>query len=118
MDCNCKKIEKCKNVGEAIKTCKICRKGREGYIVTAQEVIEKVKKQESIVNSLEQDEKCIILMALEKQIPQNPIKNEEYYSCPCCGYEFPDIGGVAESYGESEKYNHCPECGQAINYEE
>lgn len=38
MDCSCKKIKKCKNVGEAIKTCKICRKGREGHIVTAQDI--------------------------------------------------------------------------------
>lgn len=39
------------------------------------QVIERVKGQESIVNSLEQDEKCIILMALEKNDSEKAYKN-------------------------------------------
>ena len=58
-----------------------------------------------------------IMYSLEKQIPQKAIDNNNFYSCPCCKYEFPDIGGIAESYGESEKYDYCPKCGQAIEYE-
>lgn len=54
--------------------------------------------------------------AMKKQMPKKPIRDEEYFSCPCCKYEFPDIGGVWESCGESEKYNFCPYCGQRIDY--
>ena len=79
--------------------------------MTVQEVIERVKKQESIVNSLEQDEKCIILMALEKQIPQKRIKGKMYesvgyYQCPACG-------GLLTT-----NKRFCEDCGQAIDWSE
>lgn len=54
---------------------------------------------------------------MKYRYPKKPIKDGEYYSCPCCKTQFPDIGGVSEYYGESEKYNFCPECGQAIDYD-
>lgn len=59
----------------------------------------------------------IAFAAMEKQIHKNPIKNDKYYTCPACKYDFPDIGGAMESYGESEKYDYCPNCGNAICYE-
>lgn len=75
------------------------------------QVIERVKGQESIVNSLEQDEKCIILMALEKMIPKKPIKfhtsqKRFYYACPIC----------EDRQDRQEK--HCYECGQALDWSE
>ena len=75
------------------------------------EVIEKVKKQESIVKSLEQDERHIILMALEKMIPKKRIdgkthKHIGYYQCPACG-------GLLTT---NKKF--CEDCGQAIDWSE
>ncbi len=61
---------------------------------------------------------------LDSQIPQKPInvKKQENKicnaTCPSCGYNFPDIGGAWESYGEVEQYPFCPECGQKIDWEE
>lgn len=75
--------------------------------MNAQEVIEKVKRQESIVNSLEQDEKCIILMALEKQIPKIPVNHDNCGNkcaslrCPSC---FEPVGG-----------KYCENCGQRLD---
>lgn len=43
---------------------------------------------------------------------KKPIKDYGYYYCPCCNTPFPDIEGI------SECYNFCPECGQAIDYDE
>lgn len=37
--------------------------------------------------------------------------------CPQCGEPFPDIGGVAEAYGEIEQYPYCPWCGQKIDWD-
>ena len=55
-----------------------------------------------------QDEKCIILMALEKQIPKKCIRgkmyeNVGYYQCPVCG------GLLTTNKGFYE------DCGQSIN---
>lgn len=76
--------------------------------------------QEEDVSNFEMKIQTAILakLALERQIPKRVGGDKEQYICPCCGYEFPDIGGVAESYGESEQYNCCPECGQTISYDE
>ncbi len=59
---------------------------------------------------------------INRQLPKKPInaKKEEgkvcNADCPSCGYSFPDIGGIWESYGEVEQYNFCPECGQKIDW--
>lgn len=60
--------------------------------------------------------------AVEKQIPKNPVgikiilKHIESANCPRCNYDFPDIGGANEYYGEVEQYNYCPNCGQRIDW--
>lgn len=64
----------------------------------------------------------IIKRALKKQIAEKPSEIKtfdgkiESANCPCCGYSFPDIGGVNESYFECEQYNYCPDCGQKIEW--
>ena len=79
--------------------------------MNTQEVIERVKNQESIVNSLEQDEKCIILMALEKRIPMKIVHNPEAgreadWTCPACKR-------TCSPYAR-----HCQNCGQALYKED
>lgn len=73
---------------------------------------------EENVSNLEMKIQTAILakLALEREIPRKANGDKECYACPTCGYDFPDIGGVNESYGESETYSHCPECGQKISY--
>lgn len=66
-------------------------------------------------------------MMEDRDIPMKPInvkkwreKGDETISdaeCPQCGEPFPDIGGVAEAYGEVEKYPYCPWCGQKIDWD-
>lgn len=61
---------------------------------------------------------------LDSQIPKKPVNVKKYEKqicsaeCPACGYSFPDVGGVMESYGEIEQYTFCPECGQKIDWDE
>lgn len=57
--------------------------------------------------------KCAI-EALEKQIPLKPfevlgIYDNTEYECKYCGDEIPKKGKF---------YNHCPNCGQAIDWKE
>lgn len=59
---------------------------------------------------------------IQKSTPKKPIglkivfKHIESASCPRCNYDFPDIGGVNEFYGEVEQYDYCPNCGQRIDW--
>lgn len=68
--------------------------------------------------------KIDIKEAIEKATPMKPdnFKFCNPYlasaACPRCKYNFPDIGGINESYGEVEQYNYCPECGQRIDWSE
>lgn len=59
--------------------------------------------------------------ALEKMAPKHARTPRgvrgDYYGCPNCGHDFPDVGGVNEVYFESEQYKFCPECGQALRYD-
>ena len=82
--------------------------------MTVEHVIERVKQQNSLVNSLEQDEKIIILNALEKQIPKKPLKGgvmgfdgEERACSPNCGLDNFEFG-----------FNVCVDCGQHIDWSE
>lgn len=60
--------------------------------------------------------------AMEKQIPKAPVEYRilegkiEMARCPRCNYDFPDIGGINEYYGEVEQYDYCPYCGQRIDW--
>ena len=53
--------------------------------------------------------------ALEKQIPKKPTRTRGKYGhteCACCGW-------VVESFcGDLEQYPFCPNCGQAIDWED
>lgn len=61
----------------------------------------------------------IAIKALEKQIPKKPyFEGDGYFDgelvmdtwiCPCCGKCF-EV--------DYEEYNHCTECGQAIDWSE
>ena len=80
--------------------------------MTVEHVIERVRQQNSLVNSLEQDEKIIILNALEKQIPKKTIRKiayngEEGECCPACGLDNSEYG-----------YSCCVDCGQKLDWSE
>ena len=51
--------------------------------------------------------------ALEKQIPKKPTRGKYGHTeCACCGW-------VVESFcGDLEQYPFCPNCGQAIDWED
>ena len=51
--------------------------------------------------------------ALEKQIPKKPTMGKYGHTeCACCGW-------VVESFcGDLEQYPFCPNCGQAIDWED
>ena len=53
------------------------------------------------------------IYALEKQIPKKPTRGKYGHTeCACCGW-------VVESFcGDLEQYPFCPNCGQAIYWEE
>lgn len=47
------------------------------------------------------------IKALEKQLPQKPKTNTNFYACPSCG--------VQRSIWQ--KHNHCHDCGQALDWD-
>lgn len=47
--------------------------------------------------------------ALQKQIPQQPTIERGFVKCPACK--------LFIRYPIIERYNNCPECGQALNWE-
>lgn len=51
--------------------------------------------------------------ALEKQMPKKPTRGKYGHTeCACCGW-------IVESFcGDLEQYPFCPNCGQAIDWEE
>ena len=51
--------------------------------------------------------------ALEKQIPKKPTRGKYGHTeCACCGW-------IVESFcGDLGKYPFCPNCGQAIDWED
>lgn len=60
------------------------------------------------------DDACLVACeALEKQIPKKPTRGKYGHTeCACCGW-------VAESFcGDLEQYPFCPNCGQAIYWED
>lgn len=55
------------------------------------------------------------IKSLEKQIPKNPIpQDEDCLECPNCD-SF--IGYESECKDENYQVNYCPNCGQAIKWE-
>lgn len=50
------------------------------------------------------------IKALEKQMPQKPIIENGFVKCPKCKMYI--------RFPIADKYNNCPECGQAIKWEE
>ena len=55
----------------------------------------------------------LALEALEKQIPKKPTMGKYGHTeCACCGW-------IVESFcGDLEQYPFCPNCGQAIDWED
>lgn len=51
--------------------------------------------------------------ALEKQMPKKPTRGKYGHTeCACCGW-------IVESFcGDLEQYPFCPNCGQAIDWED
>ena len=62
--------------------------------------------------TLSAKEVVIVIDALEKQVPKEPIKERSEYRCPVCEeYVGTDmIGGDGKRYMK----NYCEECGQRI----
>ena len=63
-----------------------------------------------------ENKECVeatVIKALEKQIPKKPTMGKYGHTeCACCGW-------VVESFcGDLEQYPFCPNCGQAIDWEE
>lgn len=55
---------------------------------------------------------ALAIHALEKQIPRKVDETENGYAhCPKCGEDF-----YVEDLGQTMFYNFCPNCGQAIEY--
>jgi hypothetical protein len=57
---------------------------------------------------------CLVACeALEKQIPKKPTRGKYGHTeCACCGW-------LIESFcGDLEQYPFCPNCGQAIDWED
>ena len=56
---------------------------------------------------------ALAIDALEKQIPKKPAMGKYGHTeCACCGW-------VVESFcGDWEQYPFCPNCGQAIDWED
>ena len=58
---------------------------------------------------------ALAIEALEKQIPKKPTRTRGKYGhteCACCGW-------IVESFcGDLEQYPFCPNCGQAIDWED
>ena len=69
-----------------------------------------------------QDFQVDINEAIGKATPKKPVNFKfcnpylESATCPTCKYDFPDIGGINESYGEVEQYDYCPKCRQRIDW--
>ncbi len=85
--------------------------------MTVQHVIERVKQQNSLVNSLEQDEKIIILNALEKQIPEKPHKINIGNTSWCKGgirFECPSC----HKFLRYSELTYCGLCGKHIDWSE
>ena len=55
----------------------------------------------------------LAIEALDKQIPKKPTMGKYGHTeCACCGW-------VVESFcGDLEQYPFCPNCGQAIDWED
>ena len=68
--------------------------------------------QEAKIKAVE--EACLLAcQALEKQIPKKPTMGKYGHTeCACCG-------SIVESFcGDLEQYPFCPNCGQAIDWED
>ena len=76
-----------------------------------QEALGKLRKIEQTENTW--DENCEVLQELaDKATPKKPDfwgdgYGDEYWNCPCCGASFET---------DYDKYDYCPECGQAIDW--
>ena len=55
----------------------------------------------------------LAIEALDKQIPKKPTMGKYGHTeCACCGW-------IVESFcGDLEQYPFCPNCGQAIDWED
>ena len=54
------------------------------------------------------------VIALEKQIPKKPIKDEYgFLHCPYCDY---DDYSLMHDSSFSDRYNYCCYCGQALDW--
>ena len=64
-------------------------------------------------NPYKESAECSIV-ALKKQIPKRPNRNEYgYFICPTCNS---DDDSLMYDSNYAEKYNYCHECGQALDW--
>lgn len=81
------------------------------------EVIEIIKDLSDRGYPTYKDAKQLAIKALEKQIPQPPDFWGDGYSDGELVYDMWDCPGCGESYEvECDKYDYCPKCGQAIDW--
>ena len=64
-------------------------------------------------NPYKESAECSII-ALKKQIPKRPNRNEYgYFICPTCNS---DDDSLMYDSNYAERYNYCHECGQALDW--
>ena len=64
-------------------------------------------------NPYKESAECSIV-ALKKQIPKRPNRNEYgYFICPTCNS---DDDSLMYDSNYAERYNYCHECGQALDW--
>lgn len=88
--------------------------------MTKQEVIELIDNKDTLVNSDDQDAKIIIIEALEKQIPKEPINKTKADNGVAQHYENCHIVVCPSCVGRlklKSRGNYCDKCGQAIKWE-
>ena len=66
-------------------------------------------------NPYKESAECSIV-ALKKQVPKRPNRNEYgYFICPTCNS---DDDSLMYDSNYAERYNYCHECGQALDWED
>ena len=98
---------------EAIKHLKLCKTSR--LFIPNNDVLEVA------INALEEIQQYRAIGTIEeikalkeKSEPKKVSASISFFKCPCCG-----SGDVEEFYetGGSNKHNHCPNCGQKLDWQ-
>ena len=82
-------------------------------ILISQAIVLRRANGKSTLERIRNEAICKAVEALEKQIPKKPTRGKYGHTeCACCGW-------IVESFcGDLEKYPFCPNCGQAIDWED